>query len=163
MNSSAIASNPVFAAIFDKEYDPSTSVIAKHTQTIMGLINDKGLTIMSDISDNEDSEQIQDIISDYIKKVLTKKERDAFICEYGISKAMKLFHDFQKIGLNSPHIEICEILAMEDYGIENEIVEIIIKDAIGFENNWRTNGDGKPTTQEEVIKAINAHSIACAA
>lgn len=163
MNSSAIASNPLFATIFDKEYDPSTSVIVKHTQIIMGLINDKGLTIMSDISDNEDSEQIQDIISDYIRKILRKKEIDAFICEYGISKAMKLFHDFQKIGLNSPHIEICEILAMEDYGLEKEIVEIIIKDAIGFETSWRTTGDGKPTTEEEVINMLTAHSIACAA
>lgn len=162
MNSSAITSNPLFAAIFDKEYDPSTSVIAKHTQIITGIINDKGLTIMSSLSDNEDSEQIQDIIDHYIRKLLTKKEIDAFICEYGISKAMKLFHDFQKIGLNSPHIEICEILATEDYGIENEIVELIIKDAIGFENTWRTKGDGKATTQEEIIKAFKDHIIACA-
>jgi len=162
MNSSAIASNPLFAAIFNTEYEPSTSVIGKHTQVITGLINDKGLTIMADISDNEDSEQIQDIISDYIRKTLTKKEIDAFICEYGISNSMKLFHDFQKIGLNSPYIEICEILAMEDYGLEKEIVELIIKDAIGFESNWRITGDGKQTTQEDIIKTFKSHSIECA-
>jgi hypothetical protein len=162
MNSSAIASNPIFAAIFDKEYEPSTSVIAKHTLTITGLIRDKGLTIMADLSDNEDSEQIQDIISNYIRKVITKKEIGTFICEYGISNSMKLFHDFQKIGLNSSHIEICEILAMEDYGLEKEIVELIIKDAIGFESNWRITGDGKQITQEEIVEAFKAHSIECA-
>jgi len=163
MNSSAIASNPLFAAIFDKEYEPNTSVIAKHTRAIGDLISDKGLEIVEGLIDNENSQQIQDIISHYIRKVLTKKEIDVFICEYGISKAMKLFHDYQKIGLNSPHIEICDILSMEDYGLEEEIVDLIIKDAIGFESNWRTTGDGKPTTQEELVATLKVHhSISCA-
>jgi hypothetical protein len=158
---SAITSNPIFATIFDKEYDPSISVLMKHKSIISEVIAELGLTIIEDISDNEDSEKIRDIISDYIRRILTKKDIDAIICEYGISKAMKLFHDYQKIGLDSPHIEICEILAMEDYGIENEIVELIIKDAIGFENSWRTTGHGKPTTPEEVIEAFNK-AISCA-
>mgnify|MGYP001060111240 CR=1 FL=1 len=164
MNSSAIASNPIFAAIFDKNYEPTMSVINKHTQTIAGLISDKGLTIMPDLSDNEDSEQIQDIISNYIRMNMTKKDINAFICEYGISNSMKLFHDFQKIGLNSPYIEICEILATEDYGLEKEIVELIIKDSIGFESNWRITGDGvvKTINQEDIVEAFKAHSIECA-
>jgi hypothetical protein len=156
---SAIASNPLFSAMFN---DNEQSLIAKHTATIISLIKDKGLTIFKDLSDEEDSVGIRDIISNYIRKTLTKNGIDAIICEYGISKAMKLFHDFQKIGLNSPYLEICEILADEDYGIEREIIELIFNDAIGFECTWRSNGDGKVTTQEEIITALTAHSIACA-
>jgi len=143
MNSSVISSN----TIFGNEYEPKSEVILKHKLIVSGIIVDTGFTIMKDLSDNEDSRQIQDIIDNYIRNSLTKKEIDEIICKYGISKAMKLFHDFQKIGLNSPHIEICEILAKEDYGLEKEIVELIIKDAIGFETSWRTTGDGKPTIQ----------------
>jgi len=160
---SAIAPNPLFTATFDKDNEPSVSALKKHTSIVAGVIFDSGLTIMNDLSDNEDSEKIQEIISDYIRRVLTKKELDAIICDYGISKAMKLFHDFQKIGLNSPHIEICEILAMDDYGLENELVELIIKEEIGFETNWRISGDGLQTTQEELVATINAcNSISCA-
>jgi len=160
---SAIASNPLFAAIFDKEYEPSVSALTKHKSIVSGVISDSGLTIMNDLSDNEDSEKIQEIISNYIRRVLSKKEMDAIICDYGISKAMKLFHDFQKIGLNSPHIEICEILSMEDYGLENELVELILKEEIGFENSWRTTGDGVKTTEEELVATLKTHhSIPCA-
>ena len=158
---SAITSNPIFATIFDKEYDPSISALMKHKSIISEVIAELGLTIIEDISDNEDSEKIRDIISDYIRRVLTIKEIDTIICEYGISKAIKLFHDYQKIGLDSPHIEICEIIATEDYGLENEIVELILNDAIGFENSWRTTGHGKATTQEEIVTAFNK-AISCA-
>jgi hypothetical protein len=159
---SAIASNPLFAAIFDKENEPSVSALMKHKSIVAGVIFDSGLTIMEELSDNEDSEQIQEIISDYIRRNLTKKEINNIISDYGISKAMKLFYDFQKIGLNSPYIEICEILSMEDYGLENELVELILKEEIGFETSWRTTGDGVPMTPQEIAASFRAHSIACA-
>jgi len=114
----------------------------KHVSTIHGLIFEKGLTIMEELSDNEDSEEIQDIISNYIRRIITKKDTDAIICEYGIAKSMKLFNDFHITGMGEPWEEICEILTMEDYGLEKEIVELILKDEIGFETNWRITGDG---------------------
>jgi hypothetical protein len=37
---SAITSNPIFATIFDKEYDPSISALMKHKSIISEVIND---------------------------------------------------------------------------------------------------------------------------
>lgn len=144
MNSSAIASNPIFATIFDVKYDPTInkpneSILMNHVSTVYGLIQDNGLVIMSEISDNDDSEKIQDIISNYIRKIIRKKDADAIICEYGISKSMKLFNDFHKICLEDSCEEITEILNTDDYGLEKEIVELILKEEIGFETNWHTH------------------------
>jgi len=110
----------------------------KHVSTIHGLISDKGLIIMEELSDNDDSDEIQDIITNYIRRIITKKEMDAIICDYGIAKAMKLFHDFHCIGLNDSLEEISDILTMENYGLEKEIVELILKEEIGFETMWKT-------------------------
>ncbi len=144
MNSSAIAANPIFATIFDVKYDPSVnkpkeSTLMNHVSTVYGLIQDNGLVIMSEVSDNDDSEKIQDIISNYIRKIIRKKDSDAIICEYGISKAMKLFNDFHGLYLGDSSEEISEILNTDDYGLEKEIVELILKQEIGFETDWHTS------------------------
>ena len=142
MSAAAIASNPIFAVIFDKEYIPNVSVLTLHVSTVKGLIEEKGLTIMEELSDNEDNEQIQDIISNYTRRIITKKDINAVVCEYGISKAMKLFNDYHLIGMGDSCEEISDILSMEDYGLEKEIVDLILKEEIGFETNWRITGDG---------------------
>lgn len=140
MNSSAVPSKQIFADIIDKECDPNASLLTKHKTIITNIINDSGLIIVDNISDNENSEQIRDIINHYIKKVITKKTINDIIYEYGFSKALKLFYDYQKICLESDYNEICEIISDENYGIEISIVELIFNDAIGFETSWR-NGD----------------------
>jgi hypothetical protein len=125
----------------DMKYIPCISVLASHVSTINGLIEEKGLTIMEDLSDNEDSEEIQDIITNYIRRIITKKDINSIICEYGISKSMKLFNDFHRIGMGDSCKEISDILSTNDYSLEKEVVDLILKEEIGFETNWRTTSD----------------------
>jgi hypothetical protein len=60
---------------------------------------------------------------------------------------MKLFHDFKKIELNLPNIEIYEILAIEDYDLENELVKLILNKEFGIDTSWLTISYNEPNTQ----------------
>jgi len=133
------------------------SLLLKFKTAVLAFCEENKVTISAGLSDDEDDGFIADFVNQYIRKTLTPKQLDTIICDYGISKSMKLFHDYQKIGLNSPDIEICEILSMEDYGIEKEIVELIINDEIGYRINWRTEGDGKLNTATDYEAALTAH------
>lgn len=132
--------------LFDKQIlmslDATENVLQKFKDAVLVFCEKNDITILANLVTDDDDNRITIFVSDYIKKTLTKKQIDSIICDYGISKSMKLFHDFQKIGLNSPDTEICDILSMEDYGIEKEIVELIINDEIGYRTDWRTTGDG---------------------
>jgi hypothetical protein len=148
--------NSICDAIIKKEEDEN--VLIKFKDMTIAFIKEKEITVTENISYNneENEKKIDDFIFNYIRN-LTKKQMNSIICDYGISKGLKLFHNYHKIGLDDPDIEICEILNTEDYGIEKEIVELIIKNEIGYHTNWRTDGDGRLNTIIEYENAITAY------
>jgi hypothetical protein len=82
-------------------------------------------------------DELDFIIYNDIKK-LNQEERDTIICNYGMSKAIKLIHKSYKIGLGDSPQEICEYLEYSsDISIEQDMIEHIIKDEIKFVNIWR--------------------------
>ena len=139
-----------------KETD--NSVLMKFKDATIAFLKQENLIANSNLSYDDNEDRITDFIGYYIRNTLTKKDIDCIICDYGISKAMKLFHDYHKIGLDSADIEICEILTIEDYGIEREIVELIINDEIGHNNNWRIEGDGRYNTYAQIQSTL-IHNI----
>ena len=88
MSLSAIASNPIFAAIFDIKYEPDISALKRHALIIRGIINDQGLAIKNQFNFYEDFDVIDRIIIDYSLKTMTNRDIQTIICEYGIAKAM---------------------------------------------------------------------------
>lgn len=141
------------------EKESTTNVLNKFKDAVMAFCEEKKISISPNLSDDADDDLINDFVGDYIRKTLVPKQLDSIISDYGISKSMKLFHDFHKIGLDSPDVEICEILSIEDYGLEREIVELIINEEIGYNIDWRTNGDGRLNTVTEYEAVLTAHVV----
>ena len=93
-------------------------------------------------NDKASPSEKQIFIYEYIKN-LTDKQVDDVICEYSISKAITLFYSFHKIGMGFSDEEICELLKhCEKYLVVNEMVQLIFKDEVGFDNDWRDNDKG---------------------
>lgn len=88
----------------------------------------------------ENAIKIDTFFHTYIYKTLNQKQIDAILCNYGIVKALNLFHDFHRIGLGDSAEDICEFL--EDtgyYSVDREMVELIFQDAVGYHSDWRLN------------------------
>jgi|SaaInlV_125m_DNA_1040241.scaffolds.fasta_scaffold06428_6 hypothetical protein len=137
MSLSAIASNPIFAAIFDINYEPDISALKRHALIIRGIINDQGLAIKNQFNFYEDFDVIDRVIIDYSLKTMTNRDIQTIICEYGIAKAMKLFSNYRIFDMG--YNDISEFLAADNNNIEREIIYIIMKEEIGFQTDWRIN------------------------
>lgn len=112
----------------------NNNIIKKMKEEILDMI-----TISKNILNEEedcDHENINIIILSYIRN-LTEKQKDNIICEYGMMKGFQLFYDYHRICLGDSYQDICECFEISDYGINNSIIQLIINDEIGFENNWR--------------------------
>ena len=125
MSLSSIASNPIFALIFDIDYESNVSVLQKHASIIRGIINNKGLSIKNQFNFYEDFDIIDSIIIDYSWNTIKNEDISIIICEYGIAKAMKLFNDSRIF--NMDYNNISEFLATKNSDIEREIVYLIMK------------------------------------
>ena len=52
-------------------------------------------------------------------------------------KGFQLFYDYHRFCLGDSYKDICEYFEISDYGINDSIIQLIINEEIGFENNWR--------------------------
>jgi hypothetical protein len=119
-------------------------ILNKFKKDILDMIFENELTINTAIDDNsnqENDEKIKKFINKYIKDTLTKKEKNIILINYGFSRAIKLYHDFQKVAINSSNDQICYNLSTDDNGIDDEIIEIIINVEIGFHTDWYKCGE----------------------
>ena len=98
--------------------------------------------VLADITENnlEDAVEIEFVICRNIMN-LSNQQKDRILCEYGIMKAIMLFHDFRKIGLGDSAREICEFMEDDKYGMVDDMITLILKDEIPYDNNWRVNAD----------------------
>jgi len=96
--------------------------------------------VLADISENklEDAVEIEFVICRNIMN-LSHQEKDRILCEYGIMKAIMLFHDYRKNGLGDNAEEICEFMEDDNFGMIDGMIELILKDEIPYDNNWRIN------------------------
>jgi hypothetical protein len=121
--------------------DTKNKEIGKFKKEILTMITNKNLKISEYICDDDtDAEIIQDFIFNYCKKI-SLEQKNTIICDYGMLKGMKLFYDFHRLGLGDSYEEICEYFELDDYMINDIIIELIIKDEIGFHSNWRKNSN----------------------
>jgi len=124
----------------------NNNIIKKMKEEILDMITKNNFTISKNIlnEENEEEDCVEDcdcdniniIILSYIKN-LTEKQKDNIICEYGMMKGFQLFYDYHRICLGDSYQDICECFEISDYGINDSIIQLIINDEIGFENNWR--------------------------
>ena len=98
--------------------------------------------VLADISDDnlESYYDIEFVICRNIMN-LSHEEKDRIICEYGIMKAIMLFHDFRKNGLGDDAREICEFMEDDKFGMIDDMIALILKDEIPYDNNWRINAN----------------------
>jgi len=84
-------------------------------------------------------DEVESLIYDHIKN-LSYTDKNTIICDYGIIKALKLLHDYQKYGCGDSSNEIDEYIDdYDDISIYNDIIELIIKGEIEFRYNWYKN------------------------
>jgi hypothetical protein len=86
------------------------------------------------IPDCDSFEEVQDWIGDYISS-LNQAQINSILCDYGINKALLLFHDWYTIGLGDTADDICEEIKMNHS--EENMVQLILNDAVNFNSNWR--------------------------
>ena len=103
-------------------------------------LNCVGVNFSISVEECENSLKIDRFFHTYIYKKLQQKQVDAILCNYGIAKALTLFHDFHRIGLGDSAQEICEFLEETYcYSVDREMVELIFQDAVEYHSDWRFN------------------------
>jgi hypothetical protein len=132
----------ICSAIVKNDREENCLIHAK--KNIITIINEQDLTISPCINRESldivlNDEAVNDIITNYVFKILTQNQINNIIIKYGINKAIVLLHDWHSIGLGDSSQEICEEITDRVYIADRNIVEIIIKDEIGFHCNWRNN------------------------
>jgi len=145
--------NDIICKIYNHVMKEEVSVLEKFKNVVIDFLAKEKIVVSQSIYNT--NEIIDNMIRNYIK-CLTKKEIDSIVCEYGISKAMKLLHDYNKICLDKHDTFICHNIANK-HNIEESIVELIINDEIGYKINWRFEGNGRFNTIQEIEDAVNAH------
>jgi hypothetical protein len=85
------------------------------------------------------AQEKQIFIKNYVTN-LTQKQIGNIIAKYGNAKATTLYYSFRKIGLGDSDSTICEILGdCEKNNVDREIVELVFKDCVQFDHDWRDN------------------------
>lgn len=81
----------------------------------------------------------QIFIYNYINS-LTQSQIDKIIYNYGFTQAIAILYDFDKVGLGKSNDEIChEIENFELLKKDRHVVQLIFKDAVQFDHDWREN------------------------
>lgn len=83
-------------------------------------------------------DEVEDWIDNYVSS-LKQTQTNSILCNYGINKALMLLRDFHVIGMGDNADDICEDIEMNL--AEKNMVELILKDAVGFNIKWRQNAD----------------------
>jgi hypothetical protein len=131
----------IISICYELVHEEKNKVIGKFKTDVLAMITEKNLRVSTICeNDNHDSEIIDDFIYKYIKN-LSQKDKDSILCDYGIMKAIVLFHDHLRIGCGDSAEEICEFFEDEKYGMYESMIKLIICDEINFQNDWRNNGN----------------------
>jgi hypothetical protein len=78
-------------------------------------------------------EIVKRIVS-YIKKI-DQNEKDKIICDYGFAKGLRLFYNFHRhVGYS--YSDICEYFELNDFPIDDNIIEVIFMKEIGIINDF---------------------------
>jgi hypothetical protein len=85
-----------------------------------------------------DCDEVENWIDNYVTS-LKQTQKNSILCNYGISNALMLLRDFHIIGMGDNADDICEDIEMKI--AEGNMVELILKDAVGFNSKWRQNAD----------------------
>jgi hypothetical protein len=86
-------------------------------------------------------DEVENVIFNEIKN-LSQKDKDTIICDYGMIKAIKQLHDFQKIGCGDSPQEICEYMEQSTgESMCNDMIELIIKGEVEFRHEWYNNNN----------------------
>jgi len=130
--------------------DAKNKVLKKLKKTILKSIIDLKIksdneTIISPFGVDFDKDiyedEIESIIHNEIKN-LSQKDKDIIICDYGMIKAIKQLHNFQKIGCGDSPEEICEYMdCSAEKSMCNDMIELIIKEEIEFRHEWYNNNN----------------------
>ena len=92
-----------------------------------------------DVDNDIYEDELECLIYDHIKN-LSYTDKNTIICYYGIIKAIKLLHDYQKHGCGDSSAEIREYMDHSaEISIYNDMIELIIKSEIEFRYNWYNN------------------------
>lgn len=78
-------------------------------------------------------------IANYINS-LKQSQVEKIIHEYGFLKSITIWYQYYKVGLGETDENICcDIANCEAMMIDREIVQLILQDAVKFNNDWRDN------------------------
>ena len=115
------------------------SVFKKQFNEFCEKNNINDISKYTNIHNDKTEDLIENFITTYIYTNMTQEEVNSILCQYGIAKAMALFHDFHVIGMRCTRRDVCEYI--EDPSLKTDycMVELIFLDAVGFHNNWRNN------------------------
>lgn len=81
----------------------------------------------------------QIFIYNYVQE-LTQPQIDKIIFDYGFSRAIAISYNFDKIGLGKTNEEIgSEFENFEFLKKDRQIVQLIFKDEVQFDHDWREN------------------------
>lgn len=81
----------------------------------------------------------QIFIYNYVNS-LTQPQIDKIIFNYGLTQAIAILYNFDKIGLGKTNEEIgSEFGNFELLKKDRQIVQLIFKDAVQFDHDWREN------------------------
>ena len=127
------------SAIDDYYYVDEIAVFKNNFKSFCEENKISNLMQYSIIRNNKHEAIIDQFIMTYIYKSLSQEQVNAIICQYGITKAMALLHDFHIIGMKCSHVDVCEYIMDPELKSEYLMVELIFLDAVEFHNNWRNN------------------------
>lgn len=96
------------------------------------ILSGLGEEVDSDIYDDE----VEFLIYNQIKN-LSQKDKETIIYDYGMIKAFKQLHDFQKKGCGDSPQEICDYMdESSEMNMCNDMIELIIKREVEFRHEW---------------------------
>ena len=87
------------------------------------------------------NDKTEDIIDTYINRYicnLTQHQVNNILCEYGIAKAIALFHDFHVIGMNCSKSHVCDYFEDPSLKTDYHMIELIFLDVVEFQQHTRT-------------------------
>lgn len=130
----------VLYKIFEEVTIQNRNEVAIFKEKYSEHILDRGYTD-KDFNDREFGsafEEMEDWIVDYTSS-LKQRQINSILCDYGINKALILLRDFHIIGLGDTADDICEVIEMHQ--TEQNMAQLILKDAVNFHTIWRKNND----------------------
>jgi len=126
------------------------SVLEKLKKTILKSIIDFKIKWDNEAIPSGLGEDIdKDIYDDEVEYViyneivnLSQKDKETIICDYGIIKAIKQLHDYQKYGCGDSHEEISDYMdESAESSMYNDMIELIIKGEVEFRHEWYNNNN----------------------